>query len=47
MIGESETVISDVLATQDPRESTLSEVGERRPTPSDMRAGLPAGFLYF
>ena len=43
MTGGSEAVISDILATQDPRELTLSEVGERRPAPSEMRAGLPAG----
>ena len=43
MIGGSEAVIFGILATQDPRELTLSEVGERRPTPSEMRAGLPAG----
>ena len=39
----SETVISDILATRDPRELTLSETGERGPTPLEMRAGLPAG----
>ena len=43
MTGGSEAVICDILATQDPRELTLSEVGERRPAPSEMRAGLPAG----
>ena len=43
MTGGSEAVISDILATKDPRELTLSEVGERRPAPSEMRAGLPAG----
>ena len=41
--GGSEAIISDMLATQDPRELTLSEVGERRPAPSEMRAGLLAG----
>ena len=41
--GGSEAVISDILATQDPRELTLSEAGERRPAPSEMRARLPAG----
>ena len=45
MTGGSEAVISDILATQDPRELTLSEVGKRRPAPSEMRAGLPAGFF--
>ena len=39
----SEAVISDILATRDPRELTLSETGERRPSPLEMRAGLPAG----
>ena len=39
----SEAVISDILATQDPRELTLSETGERGPTPLEMRAGLLAG----
>ena len=39
----SEAVISDILATQDPRELTLSETGERGPTPLEIRAGLPAG----
>ena len=43
MTGSSEAIISDILATRDPRELTLSEVGERRPSPSEMRAGLPAG----
>ena len=39
----SEAVISDILATQDPRELTLSETGDRGPTPLEMRASLPAG----
>ena len=39
----SEAVISDILATQDPRELTLSETGGRGPAPLEMRAGLPAG----
>ena len=43
MTGGSDAVISDTLATQDPRELTLSEGGEGRPTPSEMRAGLPVG----
>ena len=43
MTGGSEAVISDILATQDPRKLTLSEVGERRPAFSEMRAGLLAG----
>ena len=42
--GGSEAIISDILFTQDPKELTLSEVGERRrPAPSEMRAGLPMG----
>ena len=43
MTEGSEAVISDILATQDPRELTLSETDERGPTPLEMRAGLPAG----
>ena len=43
MVGGSEAVMSDILATQDPRELTLSEGGERRPASSEMRAGLPTG----
>ena len=43
MTEGSEAVISDILATQNPRELTLSETGERGPTPLEMRAGLPAG----
>ena len=43
MIGGSEAIISDILSMQDPRELTLSEVGERRTAPVEMRAGLPAG----
>ena len=43
MTGGSEAIISDILTTQDPRELTLPEVGERGPAPSEMRAGLPAG----
>ena len=43
MTEGSEAVISDILATWDPRELTLSEAGERGPTPLEMRAGLPAG----
>ena len=38
MTGGSEAVISDI-STQDPRELTLSKVGERRPVCSEMRAG--------
>ena len=43
MMGGSDTVISDILPTKDPRELTLSEGGEGRPNPSEMRAGLPMG----
>ena len=43
MTGGSEAIIPNILSTQDPRELTLSEVGERRPIPSEMRAGLLAG----
>ena len=43
MTGGSEAIISDILSMQDPRELTLSEVGERRIPPLEMRAGLPAG----
>ena len=43
MTKGSEAVISDILATWDPRELTSSETGERGPAPLEMRAGLPAG----
>ena len=43
MAGGSEAVISDILATQDPRELTLLEGGEGRPTPPEMSAGLLMG----
>ena len=43
MTEGSEAVISDILATCDPRELTLLETGERGPTSLEMRAGLPAG----
>ena len=43
MTGGSEAIISDILSMQDPRELTLSEVGERRIAPLEMRAGLPTG----
>ena len=43
MTGGSEAIISDILSTQDPRELTLSEVSEKRPALSEMRAGLLAG----
>ena len=38
-----EAVISDILATRDPRELTLPEISEKGPTPLEIRAGLPAG----
>ena len=43
MTGGSEAIISNILSTQNPRELTFSEVGERRPVPPEMSAGLPAG----
>ena len=43
MTEGSGAVISDIQATRDPRELTLSETDERGPTPLEMRAGLPAG----
>ena len=43
MTEGSEAVISDILATRDPQELTLSETGERGSTLLEMRAGLPAG----
>ena len=43
MTEGSEAVISDILATRDPRELTLSETDERGPVPLEMGAGLPAG----
>ena len=43
MTEGSEAVISDILATRDPRELTLPETSEKGPAPLEMRAGLPAG----
>ena len=43
MTEGSEAVISDILATRDPRELTLPETGEKGPTPLEMRTGLLAG----
>ena len=43
MTEGSEAVISNILATRDPRELTLLETGERGPTPLEIRVGLPAG----
>ena len=42
MTGGSEAIISDILSMQDPRQLTLSEVGERI-APLEIRAGLPTG----
>ena len=39
----SEAAISDILATQDPRNLNKSEAGEGGPTPIEMKAGLLAG----
>ena len=39
----SEAAISDILATQNPRQVNKLEVGERDPTPVVMKAGLLAG----
>ena len=43
MTEGSEAMISDILATWDSRELTLSVTGERGPAPLEMRTGLPAG----
>ena len=43
MTEGSEAVISDILATRDPRELTLPETSEKGPAPLEMRAGLPTG----
>ena len=39
----SEAAISDILVTQDLRQMNKLEVGEKGPTPVEMKAGLPAG----
>ena len=39
----SEAAISDILVTQDQRKLNKSEIGERGPTPVEMKAGLLAG----
>ena len=39
----SEAAISDILVTPDPQELHKSEVGEKGPSPVEMKAGLPAG----
>ena len=41
--GGSDAAISDMLSAQDPRELTMSTLGERRPLPTPMSAGLPEG----
>ena len=41
--GGSDVAISDILSTQDPRELTMSTLGEHRPVPTQMSAGLPEG----
>ena len=43
MTEGSEAIISDILATRDPRELALSETSERGPVPVEMRANLPIG----
>ena len=46
--GGSDAAISDILSTQDPRELTMSTLGEHRPVPTQMSAGLPEGsFSHF
>ena len=39
----SDVAISDILSTQDPRELAMSTLGEHRPVPTQMSAGLPEG----
>ena len=39
----SDVPISDILSTQDSREPTMSTLGESRPVPTQMSAGLPEG----
>ena len=41
--GGSDVAISDILSAQDPRELTMSILGEHRPVPTQMSAGLPEG----
>ena len=41
--GGSDAAISDILSTQNPRELTMSTLGECRPVPIQMSAGLPEG----
>ena len=39
----SDVAISDILSAQDPRELTMSTLGEHRPVPTQMSAGLLEG----
>ena len=39
--GGSGAAISDILSAQDPRKLTMSTLGEHRPVPTQMSAGLP------
>ena len=39
----SDAVISDILSAQDPRELSMSTLGEHRPIPTPISAGLPEG----
>ena len=41
--GGSDAEISDILLAQDPRELTMSTLGEHRPIPTPMSAGLLEG----
>ena len=41
--GGSDAAISDILLTQDPRELTMSTLGEHRLFLTQMSAGLPEG----
>ena len=43
--GGSDVAISDILSAQDPRELAMSPLGEHRPVPTQMSAGLPRGVL--
>ena len=41
--GGSDAAISDISLAQDPRELSMSTLGEHRPIPTPMSAGLPEG----
>ena len=41
--GGSDMAISDILLAQDPRELSMSTLGEHRPIPTPMSASLPEG----